>query len=292
MSIDQKSLLLIDSNDITRRLLVGLLTNKGYQVHESADFSFAAPTTAFQLALVDVDANPNQAAALVKNLSASLPVILLSDAETSQGVQAARAHGSFTVLSKPITPDNLLAEVARVMKPGAARPVHRWQDLDPDEEAREQRRIFMRRAIDLSQIKMQENAGGPFGAVIVRQGKIIGEGWNSVTSLNDPTAHAEVMAIRAACENIGHFSLEGCEIYTSCEPCPMCLAAIYWARIDRVFYANTRDDAAEIGFDDEFIYREVALPFEKRTMPCFMMLRDEAQIVFGAWDDRKDKTPY
>src|SRR5487761_1508170 len=119
---------------------------------------------------------------------------------------------------------------------------------------------FMRRAISLSREQMEHGGGGPFGAVIVKGGVIIAEGWNRVTSTNDPTAHAEIVAIRAACAVLGSFSLGDCEIYASCEPCPMCLAAIYWARLERVYYANTRADAARIGFDDDFLYREIAAP--------------------------------
>ncbi|MEZ0259736.1 MAG: nucleoside deaminase [Alphaproteobacteria bacterium] len=155
-----------------------------------------------------------------------------------------------------------------------------------------QRKIFMRRAIDLSQQKMDENAGGPFGAVIVKSGKIIGEGWNCVTSTNDPTAHAEMVAIRAATAHIKDFKLEGCEIYTSCEPCPMCLSAIYWARLDKIFYANMREDAERIGFDDAFLYREVALPENKRSLPVYRLLREEAKIVFDNWMKKMDKTAY
>lgn len=150
----------------------------------------------------------------------------------------------------------------------------------------------MRRAIALSRQKMKENCGGPFGAVIVRQGQVIGEGWNMVTSSADPTAHAEVVAIRAACKSLGDFKLQGCDIYTSCEPCPMCLAAIYWARLDRIYYANTRTDAAAIGFDDDFLYREISLPEAQRTLPCSRLLPDEAKDVFAEWLKKVDKTPY
>jgi tRNA(Arg) A34 adenosine deaminase TadA len=152
--------------------------------------------------------------------------------------------------------------------------------------------VFMRRAIELSRQKMEENHGGPFGAVVVRQGRIIGEGWNMVTSANDPTAHAEVTAIRNACKTIGDFKLEGCEIYTSCEPCPMCLAAIYWARLEKIYYANTRQDAAAIGFDDAFLYSEVALPEAERKLPARRLLADEAHDVFDAWMKKADKVPY
>ena len=150
----------------------------------------------------------------------------------------------------------------------------------------------MRRAIELSRQKMEENHGGPFGAVIVRQGRIIGEGWNQVTSGNDPTAHAEVVAIRNACKSLGNYRLEGCEIYTSCEPCPMCLAAIYWARLEHVYYANTRQDAASIGFDDDLLYREISLPEEKRALPASRLLAEEAKEVFDSWMKKADKVRY
>lgn len=151
---------------------------------------------------------------------------------------------------------------------------------------------FMRRAIELSRANMQSNQGGPFGAVIVKAGKIVGEGWNKVTSSNDPTAHAEVEAIRDACQKLGTFELKDCAIYTSCEPCPMCLAAIYWARLERVYYGNTRDDAAAIQFDDEFLYREIVKPLAERAIPIEPLLRSEALKVFGEWTAKQDKTPY
>src|ERR1700676_1970936 len=125
---------------------------------------------------------------------------------------------------------------------------------------------FMREAISISIQKMRRGVGGPFGAVVVRNGKIVGRGWNQVTSSNDPTAHAEVVAIRDACKRLKTFQLDDCELYTSCEPCPMCLSAMYWARLGSVFYGNTRKDAANIAFDDDFIYREVALPIRKRKL--------------------------
>lgn len=151
---------------------------------------------------------------------------------------------------------------------------------------------FMRRAIALSREHMQAGHGGPFGAVVVMDGRIVGEGWNQVTGTNDPTAHAEVVAIREACRTLGRFDLRGATLYTSCEPCPMCLSAAYWARIDGLYYANTQDDAAAIDFDDAFLYRELALPMEKRTLPCASLLRDEALTVFNEWRDKPDKVPY
>ncbi|HEY1663934.1 MAG TPA: nucleoside deaminase [Verrucomicrobiae bacterium] len=151
---------------------------------------------------------------------------------------------------------------------------------------------FMREAIRLSQYNMRRNQGGPFGAVIVRDGKIVGRGWNRVTSAKDPTAHAEVSAIRDACKKLRTFVLEGCEIYASCEPCPMCLAAIYWARLDKIVYANTRKDAARIHFDDNLIYREIGLPVSRRKIPMKQFLRAEALKVFAEWNAHPDKLRY
>jgi len=150
----------------------------------------------------------------------------------------------------------------------------------------------MQAAIRLSLQKMRQNRGGPFGAVIVRERKIIGRGWNKVTSANDPTAHAEITAIREACAKLKTFELGDCEIYTSCEPCPMCLGAIYWARLQKIYYANTRADAAAIQFDDDFLYREVALPVTSRKIPMEQMLRSEALKVFVEWKNKPDKTLY
>lgn len=151
---------------------------------------------------------------------------------------------------------------------------------------------FMKKAIELSREHMNLGHGGPFGAVIVKDGKIVSEGWNQVSSINDPTAHAEVQAIRKACENLGTFDLSGAQIYTSCEPCPMCLSAIYWARINKIFYANTRKDAADIQFDDDFIYQEVSKPLDKRTIPVQQILHSEAIEVFKEWQKKEDKTLY
>ncbi|MBW8864606.1 MAG: nucleoside deaminase [Verrucomicrobia bacterium] len=151
---------------------------------------------------------------------------------------------------------------------------------------------FMRAAIRLSLSKMRANCGGPFGAVVVRNGKIVGRGWNQVTSTNDPTAHAEVSAIRDACRRLKTFQLDDCELYTSCEPCPMCLSAIYWARFRKVYYANTRKDAAKIAFDDDLIYREVAKPVSKRLIPMKQLLRPEALKVFSEWQTKADKVRY
>jgi len=151
---------------------------------------------------------------------------------------------------------------------------------------------FMRAAIRLSRQKMRGNHGGPFGAVVVRRGQVVGRGWNQVTSTNDPTAHAEVMAIRAACRRLKTFQLDDCELYASCEPCPMCLAAIYWARLRKVYYANTRRDAARINFEDDFIYREIARPVSRRKIPMQQLLRGEALKVFAEWKSKPDKICY
>ena len=151
---------------------------------------------------------------------------------------------------------------------------------------------LMQEAIKCSLFGMDNNAGGPFGAVIVKDNEIIAKGWNKVTSTNDPTAHAEVTAIREACKKLGTFDLSGCELYTSCEPCPMCLSAIYWARIKKIYYANTRKDAADINFDDDFIYKEIPLPLEKRAIPMEQVERDDAIKVFEKWSKKQDKKEY
>ncbi|MGH7942897.1 MAG: nucleoside deaminase [Limisphaerales bacterium] len=150
----------------------------------------------------------------------------------------------------------------------------------------------MREAIRLSRQKMRANQGGPFGAVIVRQGKIIARGWNRVVATNDPTAHAEITAIRDACKRLGRFRLEDCELYSSCEPCPMCLGAIYWARIKEVFHGATRSDAAAIYFDDLFIYNEMRRPASRRALPMKSLLRKEALKVFAEWRKKADKVLY
>lgn len=151
---------------------------------------------------------------------------------------------------------------------------------------------FMQRAIQIAEEGVANNKGGPFGAVVVKDGVIIGESCNLVTSTNDPTAHAEVSAIRKACTKLGSFQLEGCVIYTSCEPCPMCLGAIYWARPDKVYYGCHREDAAAIGFDDQFIYDELELPFNKRAIPLLPLLRDQALVAFENWRSKEDKKEY
>ena len=151
---------------------------------------------------------------------------------------------------------------------------------------------FLREAIRLSIEKMNAGEGGPFGAVVVRDGQIVGVGWNRVTSGNDPTAHAEIVAIRDACLRLGTFRLSGCELYASCEPCPMCLAAIYWARIDRLCYAATREDAARAGFDDAWLYDQIALPSRQRSIPTSQHLRGEALPAFDAWAKKEDRVEY
>lgn len=150
----------------------------------------------------------------------------------------------------------------------------------------------MQEAIRLSVEKMEAGFGGPFGCVIVKDGNIIARGFNNVTATNDPTAHAEVDAIRKACKELGTFQLDGCELYTSCEPCPMCLGAIYWARPKVVYYGNTRADAAKIGFDDKFIYEEIEKPLSERSIPMLPFLREEALEGFRKWEVKAGKTEY
>lgn len=151
---------------------------------------------------------------------------------------------------------------------------------------------FMQKAIELSIDNVKSGNGGPFGAVVVKDGKIIAQGANCVTSHNDPTAHAEVIAIREACKVLGTFQLDDCDIYTSCEPCPMCLGAIYWARPNKVYYANTKKDAADINFDDDFIYAEIAKPLNERSLKFIQLSREEALEAFKLWSLKQDKIDY
>lgn len=151
---------------------------------------------------------------------------------------------------------------------------------------------FMQEAVNVALKGMNNNEGGPFGCVVVKNGKIVGRGNNKVTSTNDPTAHAEVTAIRDACKNLNSFQLEGCEIYTSCEPCPMCLGAIYWARPKKVYYGSNQLDAANIGFDDEFIYKEIPLPYTERSIPFEQLSREIALKPFQEWAKKEDKIDY
>ena len=150
---------------------------------------------------------------------------------------------------------------------------------------------FMERAIELS-IKNVNNSGGPFSSIIVKENKIIAEGSNKVTLTNDPTAHGEIVAIRNACEKLNNFNLKGCELYSTCEPCPMCLSAIYWARIDKIYYANTRKDAQKIGFDDSLIYSEFQKNINERKIPMIQMMRNAALTAFELWDKKTDKVKY
>jgi guanine deaminase len=160
------------------------------------------------------------------------------------------------------------------------------------QEANPMGKAFMARAIQLAIDNVRHGRGGPFGAVIVKEGVPIAEAANLVTATNDPTAHAEVLAIRQACRTLGFFELKGCDLYTSCEPCPMCLGAIYWARIDRVYFGGLAADAAKSGFDDSAIYREMAQPFPQRAIPMVQMMREEALGAFRAWEENPDKIIY
>ncbi|RUA06899.1 MAG: tRNA-specific adenosine deaminase [Flavobacteriia bacterium] len=151
---------------------------------------------------------------------------------------------------------------------------------------------FMKEAVDLAIRGMEKNEGGPFGCIIVKDGKIVGRGNNKVTSTYDPTAHAEITAIRDACKNLNSFQLNGCIVYTSCEPCPMCLGAIYWARPEKVFFGSNKKDAADVGFDDDFIYKEINLDYDKRSIPFEQINREEALKAFQIWNEKEDKTDY
>jgi len=169
---------------------------------------------------------------------------------------------------------------------GAASSDKRWSARN------EMKNPFMARAIELSLENVKSGRGGPFAAVVVKDGKIVAEGTNRVTSTNDPTAHAEVVAIREAARALGNFELTGCDLYTTCEPCPMCLGAIYWARPAKVYFANTAHDAAQIGFDDRLIYEEFQLPHSRKRIPMGQLMREEALAAFQAWEKKHDKVKY
>jgi tRNA(Arg) A34 adenosine deaminase TadA len=153
-------------------------------------------------------------------------------------------------------------------------------------------KAFMARAIQLSIENVRSGRGGPFGTVIVKDGNALAESANQVTATNDPTAHAEILAIRLACQKLGFFELRGCDLYTSCEPCPMCLGAIYWARLNKVYFGNFANDAAKVGFDDSAIYAEISQPHAEREIPMIQMMRDEALAAFRAWEENPDKIRY
>lgn len=152
--------------------------------------------------------------------------------------------------------------------------------------------LYLKLAIEFAQKGMDNDSGGPFGCVIVKNGEVIGHGYNQVTSSNDPTAHAEIIAIRNACKALGSFQLDGCVLYTSCEPCPMCLGAIYWARPERIVYACSREDAAAIGFDDDFIYREIPLPLTERRIKTTQLMQEEGRMVMNLWNEKSDRSEY
>ena len=287
-------ILIVEPNDITRKLIIGILSKSGYRVSEATNGDEAVSLLAKKpdLVILDVEADSADTLGFLRKMQkdhAKMPMIALLETADKEEMQQRINMPRLSFVDKPVAPLPLLSSVENHLAAAATRAsVAAAAESDVDI----QRKQFMRRAIDLSQQKMDENCGGPFGAVIVKAGKIIGEGWNCVTSTNDPTAHAEMVAIRNASAAIKNFKLEGCEIYTSCEPCPMCLSAIYWARIDKIFYANLREDAEKIGFDDAFLYSEVALPENKRALPVYRLLREEARIVFNNWMKKQDKTQY
>jgi tRNA(Arg) A34 adenosine deaminase TadA/CheY-like chemotaxis protein len=291
MAETKGQVLVLEPNDITRKLIVSILSKAGYATHEAAKSDEAVELLGRKpsLVIMDIEGDGADSYGFLKKMQkdhGKVPLIALAETGDRESLQQRINLPHVTFIDKPVNPMMVLSTVQGFL--ALEVPANAGGDSDVEQ----QRRIFMRRAIDLSQQKMDENCGGPFGAVIVKGGKIIGEGWNCVTSTNDPTAHAEMVAIRAAAAANKNFKLEGCEIYTSCEPCPMCLSAIYWARIDKIFYANLREDAERIGFDDAFLYAEVALPENKRSLPAYRLLREEAKIVFENWQKKQDKTAY
>lgn len=296
--LPRASILLLEPNMITRKLIAGILGKNGFETLEAAsgDEAVELLARAPQMVILDVKTGDDDHLGFVRKLQkeyAALPLIALLELDNRADIEQHLGVTHLSFIEKPVTPDALISSVEGHLALQAEQAQAAEAAMSETQaEVDQRRKEFMRRAIDLSQQKMDENCGGPFGAVIVKGGKIIGEGWNCVTSTNDPTAHAEMVAIRAAAAAVKDFNLAGCEIYTSCEPCPMCLAAIYWARLDKIFYANMREDAERIGFDDAFLYREVALPENRRSLPVYRLLRDEAKIVFDNWTKKQDRTEY
>lgn len=300
MTVDgaKAQVLVVEPNEMMRRLICGILLKNNYAAVEAVNGDRAVELLAKHpdLVILDVDGESIDDIGFLRKMQRDhikMPLICLIEHADQDTIEKRLSMPRMSFVDKPVKPDMLILSIeAHLAVDADQRASEEAGKHHLQLEVEEQRKGFMRRAIDLSNIKMEENCGGPFGAVIVKQGKIIGEGWNCVTSTNDPTAHAEMVAIRAATAAIKDFKLEGCDIYTSCEPCPMCLSAIYWARLDKVFYANMREDAERIGFDDAFLYREVALPENKRALPVFRLLREEAKIVFDSWMKKQDKTAY
>lgn len=289
-------ILVVEDNEVTRKMVVGILKNSGYETLEAADGFSALRQLDAQPAviLLDLQMEPLGGFGFMKKVNLDdnfkTPVVLITADDGSDILMEAARHRIRHVLAKPIEPEKLLSMVAGILaKSGRAAAVQANPALP---NAGVQPQEFMQRAIDLSRDRMQSGYGGPFGAVVVRGGQIVGEGWNAVTSANDPTAHAEVMAIRNACRALGTYNLQGCEIFTSCEPCPMCLSAIYWARLDKIWFANTHEDAAKIDFDDSFIYEQIALAPESRAIPRERLMPEAAREVFAQWETKTDKTPY
>jgi guanine deaminase len=300
------TILVVEKNDITRKLLVGILNSHGYETHDAAEADDAIMFLARPLTLVilDVEGKKIDTMGMIHKLRREhprLPVVAMAEGHEIPGLEIKIGMERVSTLEKPVMPLDLIHNIEQHLLKGVEEKidaeVEKNKLLYPplaeyDPARRAMREKFMRRAIDLSQEKMNENCGGPFGAVIVKNGHIIAEGWSTVTSKNDPTGHAEIMAIRKAAEVLKDWRLTACEIYVSCEPCPMCLSAMYLAQLDRLFYANTREDAARIGFDDDLIYREISQPENKRVLPSRMLLRDEARIVFEDWMNKPDKIPH
>ena len=286
----ERHILVVEPNDITRKLITGILTSQGYGVWEAADGDAAGAFLGKgpSLVILDVDGEDPGVLGFLHKLKmnhSALPLVAMSEQEDRAALVERIGVANLFVLEKPVMPEKLLIGiqghlVAGVERGMAEAPPRAIPRAEPPVD--ETRMGFMRRAIDLAQENL-DRGGAPFGAVITRGGRIIAEGWNEVKAQKDPTAHAEIMAIRKAAAAVDDVSLAGCEVFTSCEPCPMCLGALYWAKADRLFYGATLEDAAACGTDDDYIVREIAQPEHKRTLPSRMLLHAEAKIVLDNW---------
>jgi guanine deaminase len=301
--VEKSHILLLEPNAVTRKLIAGILAGQGYGTFEAengdAAVHFLAKNPA--VALVDVDQGDDSITGFLHKLRAQherLPLIAMTDSEDRAALEAKLGIKHLSFLEKPVLPDRLLQNIAAHLVGGIEKeiashlPSSAPAMAPASAQEDELRAAHMRRALDLAQMNVEEGKDAPFAAVVARAGKILGEGRDTVLSSGDPTARAEINALRAAARALGTPDLSGCALYSSCEPCAMGLSAAYWAHVDRVFYASTRDESAAAGFDSEYVFREMAQPEHKRALPSKMMLHDEGNVVLTAFANSGIKLSY
>lgn len=301
-----RRILIIEPNEITRKLIAGILGSRGFESMEAADGDAAMNLIAGkqppELVIFDADVEGVAVEGFLVKMKASyagVPLVALSGEEDGAALKKRLGLKDASILAKPVMPDSLFGKIEKHVVKSVEKGLEKGPEKsrksgpDPSDPAvKAARDKAMRRALDLAQQKSEAGHGGPFAAVVTRGGKVIGEGWDAVLSEKDPMARAEIIAIGAAARAVGGYDLSGCEIHCVCEPGPLGLAAIYEARIDRVFYACTIEDADALGFDREYLYREIAAPEHKRALPAKMTLHDEGKIVLDGWAQKGEKTVY